>query len=653
MARISGGPTITQVAEAAGVSRATVSRVLNGRTTVDPGIGARVREAADRLQYRPNLTARYLSTGRTMTVSLVIPDLGNPMFQSVLRGLTRAAEADGYGVLVAEASTPEREAGIARDARRQCDAVVLVAPRMNELELEALVPQISPVVVLNRSLADPRIASVGIDYTSGMSQLVRHLESLGHQDLLYVSGPPRSAAHHERLTALNALADTSPSLSIRTILGGATMTAGHRVAEQVLESGATAVMAFNDLVAFGLLARLNQFGVDVPGDLSVTGFDGIELGRFAVPSLTTVDQEELDTGAIAWSLLHRQLDLGSAPEPTENALLSPRLLVGDSTGRVPPSRAPSVLTVRAPAEQPSGELDSSSLGWVQGDGAWDLVHAGTVLSSAVGGGAMVPVHSPRPHLHPVRTLSGRPMTVVTPVDHRHQHGASLALPDVNGTTYWGGRTYVEGRGSTLLANHGTQRLGTVTASDDGHTLDSQVHWLAHNGRDLLTEQRTLSAMLLPEEHGWALSWRSSLTADAAPLQLHSPATRGRPGAGYGGLFWRLPGGDETRVLVEAGQGRAARPWLLRRDPRGPAPTRRLLDQPGAGPGRTGPGPRRPLVRADLGLRGRRREPRLERTARGAARADARDLAGHRALDRQVSVEEVPQLLRAMTAGELR
>ena len=556
MARSSGGPTITQVAEAAGVSRATVSRVLNGRTTVDPSIGARVREAADRLQYRPNLTARYLSTGRTMTVSLVIPDLGNPMFQSILRSLTRAAEADGYGVLVAEAPTPEHEARIARDARRQCDAVVLVSPRMNELELEALVPEISPVVVVNRSLDDPRIACVGIDYASGMSQLVRHLESLGHRDLLYVSGPPRSAAHQERLLALNALADASPSLTFRTILGGATMADGHGVAEQVLATGATGVMAFNDLVAFGLLARLNQFGVDVPGDLSVTGFDGIDLARFTVPSLTTVDQEELNTGGVAWSLLHRQLAPESAPEPVENALLSPRLLVGDSSARVPPPRVPSVTV--APTQDGSGagpRLDVP-LRWQHEGTDWSLRHGDELLVTSTSGETMVPVHSPRPHLHPARSLGGRPMTVVTPRDHRHHYGVSLALADVNGITYWGGRTYVEGRGSTLLANHGTQRITESTLSADGRILNSRVDWLTPEGGPLLTEQRSLRATLLPSAPGWALRWHSSLLAGTAPLELNSPATRGRPGAGYGGFFWRLPSADETRILTRDGQGEA-------------------------------------------------------------------------------------------------
>lgn len=647
MARNSGGPTITQVAEAAGVSRATVSRVLNGRTSVDPSIGARVREAADRLHYRPNLTARYLSTGRTMTVSLVIPDLGNPMFQSILRSLTRAAEADGYGVLVAEAPTPEREARIARDARRQCDAVVLVAPRMNEIELEALVPEISPVVVVNRSLDDPRIASVGIDYAGGMSQLVRHLESLGHRDLLYVSGPPRSAAHHERVTALNALAAVSPALTFRTILGGATMADGHSVAEQVLETGATGVLAFNDLVAFGLLARLNQFGVDVPGDLSVTGFDGIDLARFTVPSLTTVDQEELDTGAVAWSLLHRQLDPSSAPEPAENALLSPRLLVGDSSGRVPPPRVPSTAAAPTAGGAGNGPRWDGPPRWRREGADWSLRHGEELLVTAASGEPMVPVHSPRPHLHPVRTLGGRPMTVVTPRDHRHHYGASLALPDVNGITYWGGRTFVEGRGSTLLANHGAQRIAGAEASTDARTLDTRVDWLTPDGDPLLSERRSLCAALLPSGPGWGLRWHSILLPGTEALELNSPATRGRPGAGYGGLFWRLPSADETRILTHDGLGEthahgSTSEVLVVQRRHGPTWTSLVMLQDAQVQGRIDPWFLRTTDYVGIGPGLAWQETR--KVPLGGTLEIALDVL---LLDREVSLEEVPELHGSM------
>lgn len=648
MAR-SGGPTITQVAEAAGVSRATVSRVLNGRPSVDPLIGARVREAADRLQYRPNLTARYLSTGRTMTISLVIPDLGNPMFQSMLRGLTRAAEADGYGVLVAEASTPEREAGIARDARRQCDAVVLVAPRMNDIELEALIPQISPVVILNRHLEDPRVASVGIDYASGMSQLVRHLESLGHRDLLYVSGPPRSAAHQERLVALNALMDASSSLTLRTVLGGATMTDGHRVAEQVLDSGATAAIAFNDLVAFGLLARLNQIGVDVPGDLSVTGFDGIELSRFAVPALTTVGQEELGTGAIAWSLLRRQLEPSSESGPTDHTQLVPRLIIGDSTGRVPPSRTPSVDAEQAPEDRLPAELSRTPLRWSAQEDRWALRHGDALLGAVDDGASMVLVHSPRPHLHPVRTLAGRPMTVVTPSDHRHHYGVSLALPDVNGTTFWGGRTFVEGRGATLLSNHGTQRLEESSALGEGRALESRIRWHSHDGHALLTERRTLSTALIPQAPGWGLHWRSSLSADVEPLSLTSPATRGRAGAGYSGLFWRLPDADETRILVEEGPGEglahgSTGEVVVIQRRQGRAWSSLVLVQDAEVQGRVDPWFVRTSDYVGIG-------PSLAWDhAREVAQGDVLEIALRMVLlDRRATVDEVPELLAAMAA----
>src|SRR5690625_6496771 len=188
MARGRGGPTITQVAEAAGVSRATVSRVLNQHPSVDPGIGARVREAAQRLQYRPNATARNLSTGRTRTIALIIPDMGNPMFQSLLRGISRAAEADGYSGLVAEAGAPDPEAGPARDARHQCDAIMLVSPRMDDLSLEEILDQAGPVVVLDSRPLHPRTRVVAIDSASAMHRVVGHLRVLRHRHHVELHG---------------------------------------------------------------------------------------------------------------------------------------------------------------------------------------------------------------------------------------------------------------------------------------------------------------------------------------------------------------------------------------------------------------------------------------------------------------------------------
>lgn len=563
MTRGRGGPTITQVAEAAGVSRATVSRVLNGHTSVDPGIGARVRETAQRMRYQPNITARNLSTGRTRTIALIIPDLGNPMYQSLLRGISRAAEADGYSVLVAEAGSPDSEATLARDARRQCDAIMLVSPRMDDLSLEEVIAQADPVVVLNRRPLNRSTGVVAIDYASGMRQLVEHLTGFGHRDLVYLAGPPRSAAHRERLAALHSLTGADPSLTLQVLPGGATMSAGYDAAEAVLASRATAALAFNDLVAFGLQSRLNEFGVNVPGDVSVTGFDGIDLTQFAVPKLTTVGQEQLDAGAVAWSLLRERLDGTDGTNGTDGAagsrvrVLEPILLVGDSTGRVPPSRVPTVSGSGLVEDSLLEDIGNVPFGWVKEGRDWTLLAGGTLLAVAASGSSMPPVHSPRPHLHPVRSLAGRAMTVTNPTDHRHHFGLSLTVPDVNGTTYWGGRTYVEGRGSTLLDNHGVQESLRESLDPAGRELSSRVQWRAHDGSGLLDEQRHLGSYALPGPRGWGLRWRSRLRPVADPVTFTSPANRGRLGAGYGGLFWRLPHADEVQVLVEGGRGEAA------------------------------------------------------------------------------------------------
>lgn len=651
MVRGRGGPTITQVAEAAGVSRATVSRVLNEHPSVDPLIGARVREAAKRLQYRPNMIARHLSTGRTRTIALIIPDLGNPMYQSLLRGISRAAEADGYSVLVAEAGSPDTEATLARDARRQCDAIMLVSPRMDDLSLEEVIDQADPVVVLNRRPLNPRTGVVAIDYASGMRQLVEHLHGLGHRDLVYVAGPPRSAAHRERLAALHALTGEDPSFTLQVLPGGATMSAGYEAAEAVLASGATAALAFNDLVAFGLQSRLNEFGVGVPQDVSVTGFDGIELSRFAVPRLTTVGQEQLDAGSVAWSLLRARLDDADGRAGSGVTVLEPLLQVGDSTGRVPPSRVPIVPGGGGEESPRLEDLANTPFGWVKEGRDWTLLASGTLLAVAASGRSMPPVHSPRPHLHPVRTLAGRAMTVTNPSDHRHHFGLSLTVPDVNGTTYWGGRTYVEGRGSTLLSNHGVQESLEESVDRSGHELASRVQWRAHDGGDLLREQRRLGTYLLPGPRGWGLRWRSRLRPGDGPVTFTSPANRGRLGAGYGGLFWRLPDADEVRVLVEGGRGEAMAhgsrsPFVIVQRRHGNAWSSLVMVQDEEAQGRLDPWFVRASDYLGVGTSLAWDAPRL------LDRGEHLDVVVRTALlDHPVISEEVPDLLAAIAAAE--
>ncbi|MGN9908273.1 PmoA family protein [Phytohabitans sp. LJ34] len=155
--------------------------------------------------------------------------------------------------------------------------------------------------------------------------------------------------------------------------------------------------------------------------------------------------------------------------------------------------------------------------------------------------------SPRPFLHPVRTLAGTEVTESMPADHLHHLGVSVAVADVGGANFWGGRTFVPGRGPVHLPNHGTQRHHRWTTRDAG-SIRHELRWIGPAGADLVRERRRIAALPL-DGRAWALDFGFELTnVTGEPLAFASPATNGRPGAGYGGFFWRARRGDR-RVHV--------------------------------------------------------------------------------------------------------
>ncbi|ROQ64155.1 LacI family transcriptional regulator [Rathayibacter sp. PhB152] len=307
---------IADVASAAGVSRATVSRVMNARSTVDPVIAERVREAAARLDYRPSELARNLSLGRTHTVAVVVPDLGNPMFQAILRGVTRAAAEDGYRVLVGD--TQEQagaEPDAAVEARRRCDALILCAPRMSAERLDGIVGETGPVALVNRIVDADGVPQVAMDYGQAVNLVVDHLAGLGHRHLVYLGGPVTSASNRLRIAGLDIAEQRHPQLRIDRRTIGSSLDDGWSSAESVLESGATGVVAFNDLTALGLLSRLRELGVGVPEQLSVVGVDDIPYARFSEPTLTTVSVPQDELGVQTWRRLRLAIDGLDVPGP--------------------------------------------------------------------------------------------------------------------------------------------------------------------------------------------------------------------------------------------------------------------------------------------------------------------------------------------------
>lgn len=329
---MAGGATIGDVAQRAGVSAATVSRVMNGNESVDPALAERVREAATALNYSASPLARSLVLRRTQTIAVIVPDLGNPTFQEILHGLSRAARHDGYHVLVADsAESLAEERVLARETRQRADGVVLCAPRMPDDELDALLPDLAPAVVVNRS---PRSTApvVQVDYGAGLTDLLEHLYAHGHRRLAYLAGTPASASNRARLAAVAAFRADRPEATVDELPGGVGFSDGAAAAETVLASGATAVLAYNDLVAMGLLSALEGHGVRIPGDLSLVGFDDIPFARYTSPPLTTATVQAAEVGEQAWAALARILSGGRAGDATT---FRPMLEVRGTSGDAP------------------------------------------------------------------------------------------------------------------------------------------------------------------------------------------------------------------------------------------------------------------------------------------------------------------------------
>ncbi|MGN8027448.1 LacI family DNA-binding transcriptional regulator [Microbacterium sp. 22242] len=327
--------TITQVAAHAGVSLSTVSRAMNGNPTVDPELVERVKAAAAELGYSASPLARSLVLGRTQTISVVIPDLANPVFQAILRGLSHAAAEDGYHVLIADsAEQVHEETVLAATTRRRADGVILCAPRMPADELAALLPSLAPAVVVNRP-PQQHAPTIAADYGAATTALVEHLHDLGHRRILFLSGAPGSASGSARSAALAEACERHPGLEIAERAASVDFDSGAASADAVLASGATAVLAFNDLVAMGLLSALGTRGVRVPEDISVAGFDDIPFAAFTSPPLTTAAVPATELGRLAWAAMGALL---RGDEPPPPVALTPRLVVRASTG---PARATS------------------------------------------------------------------------------------------------------------------------------------------------------------------------------------------------------------------------------------------------------------------------------------------------------------------------
>jgi DNA-binding LacI/PurR family transcriptional regulator len=324
VARNGSRVTILDVAALAGVHAGTVSRALNHPDQVAAGTRARVEAAVQELGFVPNRAARGLITGRTGNIAVIVPDITNPFFALLVRAIERSArDVDLQVLLVDTGERSDEEERAARALGPEVDGLIVVSPRkLHRLDDHAA----TPTVFVNRPVGGR--ASVVMRSAAAAADALRHLADLGHRKLVYVGGPKGSWAATERRDVV-LRTGKSIGMEVEAVQAEAPTVEGASAAvDVILARGATAVMAFNDQLALGVIAGLTRRGVGVPDDVSVVGCDDVPLAELVAPPLTTITMPTDDAGAAAVRLL--------AGEP-ETVELAGALLVRGSTGPAPVS----------------------------------------------------------------------------------------------------------------------------------------------------------------------------------------------------------------------------------------------------------------------------------------------------------------------------
>ncbi|QFG23245.1 LacI family DNA-binding transcriptional regulator [Actinomadura sp. WMMB 499] len=317
--------TIRDVARASGVHVSTVSRTFSAPHMVNSETRTRVLAVAERLGYRPNRAARSLTTGRTNNLGLIVADLANPFFPPLIKAAQAAARDQDYHLFVADTDeNPTEEEDLVQTFFKQVDGIVLCSPRLSNKALEKLAETI-PFVLVNRRLRG--VPTVVMDVANGARAAMEHLAGLGHRRVALVAGPAGSWTSAELRRAVTDV----PGLDTLVIgPNPPTEEGGLAVAEQVAGSGATGVLAYNDLVAIGLVEGLEELGVSVPRDISVVGIDDSITGRLYRPKLTTIAMPTAEAGRMAVDLLIKEMSAAT--------VLDTHLVVRESTA--PPEGVP-------------------------------------------------------------------------------------------------------------------------------------------------------------------------------------------------------------------------------------------------------------------------------------------------------------------------
>jgi LacI family transcriptional regulator len=323
------------IAKLSKVSSTTVSHVINETRFVLPETKKRVKDAMKKLNYQPNLLARGLATGKTHTIGLVISDIRNPFYPELVQGVEELAVKNDYNIFLCNTDYDIEKGlkSIGALIRKKVDGIIITSSQADSLLMGELVNSKVPIVIVNWGRRNVKIDNICIDYKVGMKEAVKHLVSLEHKKIYFVSGPGalktakiRIDNFIEAIEKFNRL-----GLKYKVIEGNHKMDGGLKAVRKILKEKElpTAIICSNDLTAIGVMKGLRLAGIKVPEDVSVIGLDNIALTKIVSPMLTTIELERYKIGKTAMEFLLKRIKEKDLPRQT--IILKTKLIVREST----------------------------------------------------------------------------------------------------------------------------------------------------------------------------------------------------------------------------------------------------------------------------------------------------------------------------------
>ncbi|MHB1443495.1 MAG: LacI family DNA-binding transcriptional regulator [Candidatus Humimicrobiaceae bacterium] len=328
-------PTMKDVAKRAGVSMMTVSRVVNKNSSISEKIRKNVLNAIKELNYKPNKLARSLVTKKSEFITVVVPDISNPFFSEMVKGIEEIARTKGYNILLGgtDGRKEIENEYINSAVNRMSDGIILIAPRIEDKMIYELNDYL-PLVVIDRPLDRSDVLQISIDDFKGAILAMEYLIDLNHKNIGFLSGTTDILAGLQREQGyINALEKQKKPIDFKLILNGDwSFKSGRNAFKNFYNNDPrpTAIFAANDLMAFGLIQGAKEMNVKIPEDLSVVGFDDIAMSALINPSLTTVKQPISEMGRKAVELLLNKLRKG----PYINIHLECKLIIRESTRKI-------------------------------------------------------------------------------------------------------------------------------------------------------------------------------------------------------------------------------------------------------------------------------------------------------------------------------